>query len=189
MMTEAHCISALSSPRTRRPFPERERALFYPRLIWLLPAAFTLHVMEEAPGFASWVEGTIHGHMNPVAFYVNNAVFMAILVGLCGFAARRRTPLATGALFVMAAGQFFWNAVFHLYTTIAFHAYSPGVVTATFLYVPLFLYLAYVAVRERFVSPGAIAVSMPVGALGLLLLIWGGLYQFETVPCTWWMCR
>jgi hypothetical protein len=53
------------------------------RLIWLMPTAFALHIVEEyRGGFPAWVTLVLGGSFNNLAFAYNNAVFFVIMVGL-----------------------------------------------------------------------------------------------------------
>ena len=53
------------------------------RLIWIMPAAFALHIVEEyRGGFPAWVTHVLGGSFNDLAFAFNNAAFLAIMVGL-----------------------------------------------------------------------------------------------------------
>jgi Protein of unknown function with HXXEE motif len=162
-----------------------ERAHFY-RLIWLFPAVYVFHISEEGLGFPRWVTNVLHGAMNVRAFYVNNAVFMAILLALCALATRTRARWALWLLFIWAAAQEFCNAVFHVYSQVVFKAYSPGLFTAVFLYIPTFGYLTYLVLRERLLPRWFLVPALSVGALGMAFTIWAGLYHFGAVPwCQW----
>lgn len=48
-------------------------------VIWLMPAAYLLHIVEEyLGGFPEWVTHDVHGRFDDVAFALNNFAFMAI---------------------------------------------------------------------------------------------------------------
>lgn len=165
--------------------PRSDTSLF--RWIWLFPLAFVLHCLEEGPGFSHWVEHTLHGQLSWWQWFWNNVGFMTVLVTLCAVATVTRARWATVALFVWTAGQVFWNFVFHLYTEIHFDAYSPGLVTACVLYYPLYLALAYRALRDGYLSLQHVVVAMIAGATGLVLTIWIGLYQLGAFPLASWL--
>lgn len=164
-----------------------EKKIFYSHLVWLFPAAFFFHICEEAPSFPFWVENVLKGHMDVRLFYVNNAAFMIVLLGLALFASRKRNFLSTFLLFLWVSGQQFWNFVFHLYTQFHFNAYSPGLWTATFLYFPIFLYMSYLAIRESFLSWKALLFCVIAGAGGMWFTICSGLYHFEEFPWASWI--
>jgi Protein of unknown function with HXXEE motif len=155
-------------------------------LIWLFPAVYAVHVTEESLGFPRWVTTVLGGDMDVRAFYVNNAGFMVLMIGLCALAAWKRAPWAYGALFVWTTGQQLCNAVFHVYAQIVFNAYSPGVVSAVFGYVPVYGYLTYLAVRERLFPRWLIPIALAAGAIGMVFTVWAGLYHFGPMPgCRW----
>lgn len=148
-------------------------------LIWLMPASFAPHILEEfAAGFPGWVTDTLGSPMSAGGFLLNNAAFMAILLGLAAWAWRRPSPLPAFLLLSWASGNLFWNAVFHLATTLLYGRYSPGLVTAVLLYVPVSVAVGRAALRERALPPAAFAGAVAVGAALMLLVIWGGLFGF-----------
>ena len=131
------------------------------------PAIFALHIVEESRGFPRWVSGVLHGEMEVSAFYVNNAAFMIVLVGLCLVSLRTRSRAALWALFLWTSGQQLFNAVFHVYTRVVFNAYSPGIFTAVFGYVPVYTYLTYLVLRERLLPGGSCRWASLLGAVGM----------------------
>lgn len=162
-----------------------EQANFY-WLIWLFPAAFVLHIAEESLGFPRWVTSVLHGQMDVRLFYINNGGFMALSVALCAVAFRTRSRWALLALFLWTSAQEFCNAIFHVYTQVVFNAYSPGLFTAIFLYIPVFLYLTYLALRERLLPLWFLPLALLLGPIAMAFTIWAGLYHFGAVPwCQW----
>lgn len=151
----------------------------FKRVIWAMPAAFALHIGEEfAGGFARWVTDTVGGSMDTVAFLANNAVFMAVLIGLTAWAARRPGGTMAFLLITWASANLFWDFLFHLVTTAAFDRYSPGLFTASLLYYPLSLGIGWIAVEERVLSRKAFAASVALGAGLMGFVIWYGLFHF-----------
>ncbi len=163
-----------------------ESAQFY-RLLWLFAAAFGLHIIEESAGFSDWVKNTLKGEIDITAFYINNAGFMAVLVLLTILAGRRKTNLTLWLLFFWVSGQQFWNFIFHMYTQFHFRAYSPGYFTALFLYFPVFLYLSYLALREKRLTLWQWSLTLCAGAFGMWFTIWAGLYHFSPFPWDYWL--
>lgn len=156
------------------------------RLLFLFPAIFALHIVEESRGFPRWVSGVLHGELEVSAFYVNNAAFMIVLLGLCLVSLRTRSRAALWALFLWTSGQQLCNAVFHVYTQVVFNAYSPGIFTAVFGYVPVYTYLTYLVLRERLLPGWFLPVGLLLGAVGMWFTIWAGLYHFGPFPvCRW----
>jgi hypothetical protein len=164
-----------------------EREKFFSRLIWLFPLVYVLHIAEEAPGFPSWVGSVLGGHIEVRAFYINNTVFMAVLLVLCFLANRFRKPWSTTLLFLWVSGQEFWNFVFHVYAQFQFNSYSPGYFTAIFLYFPLYAYLTYIALRECFLTCTQWLLCFVIGSFGMLFTIWAGLYHFLPIPWHRWI--
>jgi hypothetical protein len=164
-----------------------ERLHFYGRLLWLFPLVYALHVFEESHGFAEWVDDVLHGRFSVLFFYLANAWFMLVLLALTWLAIRRKTSTAVALLFFWASGQFFWDAVLHVYAENHFDAYSPGYFTAVFLYVPAYGYLSYIALRERFLSPRGWLVGLVGGFFLLSFTVWAGLYRFGAFPWSLWV--
>jgi hypothetical protein len=162
-----------------------ERANFF-RLIWLFPAVFVAHMLEERPGFSRWVTEVLGGRMDVRSFDVNHAVYMTLLLGLCAAAARTRATWALWLLLLWTTGQYFWDTVVHVYTQVVFGAYSPGIFTAVFGYLPVWCYLTYLVLRERLLPRWSLPVALVAGALGIALMIKAVLYDFGEVPwCRW----
>ena len=67
--------------------------------------------------------------------------------------------------YVAVLTQCFFNTFFHVTTTAAFCAYSPGVITSLVLYPPLFYYLTRQAHREGLLSNRLGITAMAVGAV------------------------
>ena len=101
------------------------------RLIWIMPAAFVLHIVEEyRGGFPAWVTHVLGGSFNDIAFAFNNAAFLAIMVGLVVWASKSESRLAAFLLITWSSGNIFWDALFHVLTTAWFNRYSPGLIAA-----------------------------------------------------------
>ncbi|MGQ9369289.1 HXXEE domain-containing protein [Azospirillum sp. ST 5-10] len=140
--------------------------------VWLMPAAFVPHLAEEyAAGFPDWATTTLGSPMTVPAFLQNNAVFMAVLLGLTAWAWARPSRVSAFVLLSWASGHLFWNAVFHAVTTMLYGRYSPGLATAVLLYGPVSAVVAGAALRERVVPPAAFAAAAAVGAALMGLVI------------------
>lgn len=139
--------------------------LSYYRLIRLLPIAFIAHVTEEyVTGFPAYAQEVTGYPMTLPLFLGSNAAFIAIMALLVRRAAKLRTAKANFWLIFWAAGNLFWNFVFHAATVAAF-GHSPGMITATVLYLPLFLAVSLSGVKERVVSKGALAQATLYGGV------------------------
>ena len=152
--------------------------LTLPRLAAALPAVFLLHVAEEAPGFVPWFNSLAVPPISQRLFLSVNAVALLITLAVAFFvvASRDRASALAGAAwvgFLMPA-----NAAFHVVATVVHGRYSPGVITALLLYVPVSLLFLRAASRERGLSPAsvlAVAVlgGMPMDVHGYLMIFRG----------------
>lgn len=138
---------------------------FY-RLIWLLPIAFILHVGEEYVwGFPAWAERVTGYPMDLITFLGSNIAFIALMAVLTRWAAGAHTTKANFWLLTWAAGNLFWNFVFHLLCLLMLGLNSPGLVTATLIYLPLSLLIWWTALRQKAVSPAALVGAIALGGL------------------------
>jgi len=141
------------------------------RIVWLMPAAFAVHIVEEAAGgFPAWVGLVVGSPMPLPVFLLNNAAFMVVLVGLTAWATIRPGRLPAFLLVAWASGNLFWNFVFHLVTTVLLDRYSPGLVSAVLLYFPLSVAVAWAVLREHVLGTGRFLGAVSIGA-GLMLLV------------------
>lgn len=108
----------------------------------LLPAAVMLHVTEEflfPGGFAEWYAQLVPPKTSGIKYgylvWINT-----LMIGVCVlpfyFSGK---PLSFSIWFCVAALAAA-NACFHIYGVIRLKKYSPGVITGTLLYLPLFIY-------------------------------------------------
>ncbi len=149
------------------------------KVIWLMPAAYALHIVEEYVGnFPGWVTHDVHRHFSYLLFDLNNLAFMIILLTLVTINYRNPTPLKTTSLVVAASANLFWDALFHLFTTPLFNHYSPGLVTAMLLYYPITILVALVILREGRLSPRRFFLSVLGGLFLFAFVVWYGLFQF-----------
>jgi len=111
--------------------------------VWLLPAAYTIHVIEEAlggMGLMRWMADGGGVRFTMAEFFGINAAAVAALC-LAAWAARRATPwrwlLASGAAII------FVNGLSHIAICVATRGYVSGLWTGIFLYLPLGGFLLY----------------------------------------------
>ncbi len=97
------------------------------RVIWLMPAVFAVHILEEfAGGFPEWVTNVISGSFNQSAFVANNAIFMTIMLALTIWTSRSTSRLPVFLLVFWASANLFWDGLFHIVATAEFDRYSPA---------------------------------------------------------------
>ncbi|MGH3439367.1 MAG: HXXEE domain-containing protein [Sciscionella sp.] len=133
---------------------ERIDAIPFRRLVWLLPIAFAVHEAEES-SILRWYEAefTNPPHSTRLALYVG--LFTIALLGFLWTAVACRLPdehaTATMVLpfFVVLV---FSNNLQHVYWTVAFGAYAPGVVTSALLGIPLTILVSWQAIRRGLAS-------------------------------------
>lgn len=154
----------------------------FDRILWLMPAAFALHIGEEGfGGFTRYVVEDMHGSEMPGPLFVlNNAVFMAILVALSVWATRSRSRLSAFMLMAWASGNLFWDFLVHLGFTVSTGHFSPGLITATLLYYPIPFLVSAAAVREDRLTLKDLVGAFGIGAALMALVVWGGVYHFAT---------
>jgi len=134
------------------------------RLVLLAPAAFLLHIGEEAPRFVAWTRlypSWFSPTLSDTVFAVTNIVYMLLVIVAVLLCALRSA--VTLGLAVIAF--LFANALFHIGFTIVSGVYSPGTVTAILLYVPLTMGSLYCAQREGLLNNRRVALAALLGAL------------------------
>jgi hypothetical protein len=142
-----------------------------------LPCVLAVHVAEEASGFVAWFNRLVMpGITQRVFLSVNATVFFITLAIGSLVATSRNAALSILAVawvgFVMLA-----NGLFHLVGTLALWRYSPGVVTGTFLYLPLSILFMRAVVRERGLSWATVVLVALVG--GVPMYVHGYLIVFR----------
>ena len=144
-----------------------------------MPAAFALHILEEyRAGFPTWVTQVLGGAFNDLAFALNNAAFLAIMVGLAIWVSKSDSRLASFLLIAWSSGNIFWDALFHVLTTAWFNRYSPGLITSAVLYLPISLEIGTASLQSQSLSIKAFAGALVLGLCLLVFVIWYGLFHF-----------
>jgi len=106
--------------------------------VWLFPLAYGLHIAEEYwMHFPYWASQFSRFLVSDPQFAFLNGVFWLLMVASV-VAIRARTSLAW--LVATLAAILGINAVLHLLGSIVTRTYSPGSITAAFLYLPLAIY-------------------------------------------------
>ena len=104
-------------------------------LLWLLVAAFAIHVAEEwFAGFPAWVASVVSQPMPPAAFLIINGVAMALMI--VGVRAAIRSE-RSGWIAVTIATIALVNTLSHFAGAVVTRGYAPGLISAVLLYVPL----------------------------------------------------
>lgn len=155
--------------------PERDtgRHARVRRALWLLPAAFTLHELEEW-NILAWYE-RYWTNLDPRQF--NETVVHTFLIfAIVAFASwtwlALRLPLRWAAHLVLVPFVLivFGHSFLHVAWVVENGAYAPGVVTAAVLIVPITAYVVPLVVRERVVAR---SVALVLVAASLLQPLFG----------------
>jgi hypothetical protein len=140
------------------------------RWVWLLPAAYSVHVAEEAfggTGLTEWMAAGGGARLSIAEFIGLNLVGVAMLV-LAAWAARRsmvwRWPVISGAAIL------FVNGICHAAVCVAARAYVPGLWTGIVLYVPVGGMLLFRLWRS--VSPRLFAAAITIGFAIHGIVLW-----------------
>jgi hypothetical protein len=142
------------------------------RLAWLLPAAYAVHVAEEAPGFTRWARAHASERYSQRDFVVNNTLGFVGTVAATGLLSRwAPRPLVLAYYMAIVTQQALFNPVWHAGEAVARRAYHPGVVTSLVLFLPLWWALTRAALREHLLSRRDAALCVAVaGALHALVV-------------------
>ena len=135
-------------------------------LFWASLVAVTAHLFEEfvfPGGFLAWHRLYRPQHAASItprfALIANGLLlFLILAIGING----PGSPIGIFQWLTLAA-LLVTNAAFHNRADINLRAYSPGVVTAAFLYVPLGVYGYYWLLRTGAASVGTACVALVLG--------------------------
>lgn len=134
--------------------------------LWIVAASCVLHALEEYfTGWQEWAQETLGILMPTTRFILMNAVLFvaALLLARVGW----RRP----ALSLLIPAATLVNAIFfHILPTVLQNRVSPGVYTATLLYLP-FSSWAFFGARRDGVPKRAIFVALITGTLMMLAVI------------------
>lgn len=149
------------------------------RLQWLFPILVTLHNGEEAIAFPAWSQraASWYPHTTPAEVRFGAVVFalFAFVVTYFSFRSGKQSTgayLTFGYMVAMVANAFLPHVVASLWL----RSYTPGVITAVLLNIPMLTFLAWLAGKEGFVSgrkAWTYAVLVPLVLLALIRpVIW-----------------
>ena len=137
--------------------------------IWLMPFALAFHEAEEW-NILRWEQ---RNFVNlPAKTHAGVRVFLVFFT-LFGFlwtalAALPNNPKIAAFVFLPFAAGAFLNALQHLFYTIYFRQYAPGVITSVVLYLPIGGYLTARAIQENLVPVVYVVVLGILAILGLI---------------------
>jgi hypothetical protein len=145
--------------------------------LWVIAVSCALHVAEEYfTGWQQWALQTLGIVMPTMRFFVANAVLVVVAL-LCARVGWRRPTLSL----VIPAATLVNAIFFHILPTVVQSRVSPGVYTATLLYVP-FSSWALLGARRDGVPGRAIAVAMVAGTLVMIGVVLGAKWLGSLSP-------
>jgi hypothetical protein len=131
-------------------------------ILWLVPVAYLIHILEESPRFVPWAVKYLGAPETFGQFIVGNVIFMAYVIIATSLAVFY-TNEWTLIIGLSAAAWIFSNFLIHAYYTLRTGIYSPGVVTAGAIYVPVSLYIYSNFWASGLLSNLDILISMLIG--------------------------
>jgi len=136
--------------------------------LWIVAASCALHPIEEYfTGWQRWASQTL-GIVMPTALFVFMNAALLVAAVSCARIGWRRPTLS---LIIPAATLV--NAVFfHILPTVVQHKVSPGVYTATLLYLPFSLW-AFIGARHDGVAARAMVAASVAGTFLMLAVVFG----------------
>jgi hypothetical protein len=132
-------------------------------LLWLGVVFYALHVLEEyAYDWKTWAVKRLHLPVDWTTFYITNAGVIVLgiacaAIGWClpGFSLVYPALMLINALF------------FHLLPTITARKFSPGLITALVLFLPITFATYYGAANDGVLTPVVLLISLTGGALSM----------------------
>lgn len=131
-------------------------------ILWLIPVAYFVHILEESPRFVPWAIKYFGAPETFGQFIIGNVIFMAYVIVATSLAILYPNEW-TLILGLSAAAWIFSNFLIHAYYTLRTGIYSPGVVTAGAIYVPVSIYIYSNFWVSGLLSNLDIALSIVIG--------------------------
>lgn len=131
-------------------------------ILWFAVMAYAIHMLEELIlDWRKWAEHDLK--FTPLhwsTFYMANAV--VLFIGIAAASIGWHVP-SVGLIIpaLMAINGIF----FHILPTLIQRAYSPGVITAVFLFIPIDIYIYYTSYLDGVLTPFVAIMSLVWGAL------------------------
>ena len=139
-------------------------------VLWVVAISFALHATEEYfTGWQSWAL-QISGIVVPTSLFIS-ANFVAVVAAFAVACNGWKWPSVS---LIFPAATLVNGIFFHILPTIAMRRVSPGVYTASLLYLPFSSYAFFVAWRNR-VNRKSVALAFLLGVVlncGVVLGVW-----------------
>ena len=132
-------------------------------VLWLMLFAYALHILEERMlDWVAWAQATFNFNLGWADFYTTNAI--VVVAGICTAMIGWKLPEVS----LMFPALALVNAVlFHIGPTLLQRRFSPSVITAVLLFLPVGIWSYYGAYLDRALS---LAVGI-VSAIGGVILM------------------
>lgn len=150
-------------------------------VIWLLPVAITIHMVEEMIWLPKWSQtaGSWHKPVSSRQFAFASIILIAAAFALTTWAARSEKGGTAVYLTLGLALTMLLNIYFpHVGSAIALKRYAPGIVTGLLINLPLMPLLIWTALQEGYVDTLWLFLSAApmviTAALGWSLLLYTG---------------
>jgi hypothetical protein len=131
-------------------------------ILWLVPIAYLIHIIEETPRFVPWAKRYLSAPSTFAQFVLGNVIFMAYVVAAVGLATFYPGEW-TLILGLSTAAWIFSNFLIHASLTLYTGEYSPGVVTASAIYAPVTVYIYASVLESGLLNNGEIVLSVIIG--------------------------
>jgi hypothetical protein len=131
-------------------------------ILWLVPVAFFIHILEETPRFVPWATRYLSAPSTFGQFVLGNVIFMVYVLGSVSLATFYPTEW-TVVLGLSTAAWIFSNFLIHAFYTLYTGEYSPGVVTASVIYAPVAVYIYAIFLESGTLSQSDIILSIVIG--------------------------
>ncbi|WP_321504163.1 HXXEE domain-containing protein [uncultured Methanoregula sp.] len=146
-------------------------------ILWLVPIAYCIHIVEETPRFVPWAKRYLSAPSTFAQFILGNVIFMGYVI-ISVFLATVYPSEWTLVLGLSTAAWIFSNFTLHAFFTLSTGEYSPGVVTAGAVYVPVAVYIYSNVLASGLLSSPDLAVSIVLGFsimyVPTLIQVWRG---------------
>jgi len=135
------------------------------QILWLVPVAYAIHILEEIPRFIPWTKKypwLFTSRFTMPLFIVGNAVFMTYVL-ISVFLATTYPSEWTFILGLSTASWIFANFLIYAVMTLYTGVYAPGLVTAGAIYVPVSLFIYGSFWQAEILTPSVVVWSILVG--------------------------
>ena len=156
----------LASPRAATTSIATPPRLMFRSAVWLVPACFALHVLEESNGFTGWAQRHGRPDYSSADFVQINAAGL-LLTGAATLAVTRWRGRRLFAAYyaLILTQQALFNPVFHVGSTVVYRDWSPGTATAVLLFLPLWWHLTRLALRDGSLDSRGVALAIGAGGV------------------------